>query len=54
MNGALREEAEKWSGAEFGEFEVTRFWLYESRIAPGGSVYTKLSAFPFHGDAAPL
>lgn len=45
----LHEEVERLGGAEFGEFEADRFWLYESRLAPGGSVYTKLSAFPFAG-----
>ncbi len=54
VNDALREEVDNGSGAEFGEFEAARFWLYESRLAPGGSVYTKLSAFPFRGAAEPL
>ncbi len=53
-NGALREEVERCGGAVFGELEVARFWLYESRRAPGGSVYTKLSAFPFRGAAERL
>ncbi len=54
MNGALLQEVQRGSGAEFGEFTAERFWLYESRLAPGGSVYTKLSAFPFRGAAEPL
>lgn len=30
---------------EFGGFTADRFFLYHSRLAPGGSVYTKLSEF---------
>lgn len=48
----FHEEVEGFTSARFGEFEVDRFWLYESRVASGGSVYTKLSAFPFDGGAA--
>ena len=32
---------------EFGAFAADRFHLYQSRLNPGGSVYTKLSDFPF-------
>ena len=31
---------------EFGQFTADRFFLYQSRLIPGGSVYTKLSEFP--------
>jgi len=31
---------------EFGSFTADRFFLYHSRTAPSGSVYTKLSEFP--------
>jgi 2'-5' RNA ligase len=31
---------------EFGAFAADRFHLYQSRLQPGGSVYTKLSDFP--------
>jgi 2'-5' RNA ligase len=33
-------------GLEFGSFKANRFYLYQSRLHPGGSVYTKLSEFP--------
>ena len=32
---------------EFGRFAARRFFLYRSRLQPGGSVYTKLAEFPF-------
>ena len=31
----------------FGSFQADRFYLYLSKPGPGGSVYTKLSEFPF-------
>lgn len=31
----------------FGAFQVDRFCLYQSALNPSGSVYTKLSEFPF-------
>jgi len=35
------------SGQEFGRFTASGFFLYQSRLHPGGSVYTKLAEFPF-------
>lgn len=32
---------------DFGAFTADRFHLYQSRLNPAGSVYTKLSDFPF-------
>ncbi len=32
---------------DFGRFTADRFFLYRSRTAPAGSVYTKLAEFPF-------
>jgi 2'-5' RNA ligase len=32
---------------DFGSFTVDRFYLYQSRTGPAGSVYTKLAEFPF-------
>ncbi len=32
---------------EFGRFTAREFFLYLSKPAPGGSVYTKLAEFPF-------
>jgi 2'-5' RNA ligase len=31
----------------FGSFEADRFYLYDSKPGPRGSVYTKLAEFPF-------
>jgi 2'-5' RNA ligase len=31
---------------EFGDFTADRFHLYQSRLGPAGSVYTKLAEFP--------
>ncbi|MGA1997324.1 MAG: RNA 2',3'-cyclic phosphodiesterase [Bryobacteraceae bacterium] len=31
------------SSVDFGQFEARRFFLYESQLRPGGSVYTKLA-----------
>jgi len=31
---------------EFGDFSADRFYLYQSRLGPAGSVYTKLAEFP--------
>jgi len=32
---------------DFGEFTAGRFCLYQSRLAPGGSVYTRIAEFGF-------
>jgi 2'-5' RNA ligase len=32
-------------GRDFGQFEARRFFLYESQLRRGGSVYTKLAEF---------
>jgi 2'-5' RNA ligase len=32
--------------ADFGAFSAERFHLYQSQLAPGGSIYTKLATFP--------
>ncbi|HWQ54716.1 MAG TPA: RNA 2',3'-cyclic phosphodiesterase [Bryobacteraceae bacterium] len=45
----LREAAAALPSTDFGEFTADRFWLYHSRLAPSGSVYTKLSEFPLGG-----
>jgi 2'-5' RNA ligase len=42
----LRETIAALPSLEFGEFAADRFHLYESRLSPAGSVYTKLAAFP--------
>jgi 2'-5' RNA ligase len=41
----LREAIAALDSLEFGSFTVDRFYLYHSRLAPSGSVYTKLAEF---------
>ncbi len=43
----LREAIAALPTLEFGSFEADRFHLYQSRRQSSGSVYTKLSEFPF-------
>jgi 2'-5' RNA ligase len=42
----LREAVAALPALEFGEFEAGSFFLYQSTLSPGGSVYTKLAEFP--------
>ena len=44
---ALLQAVAKLPSLEFGSFTADRFYLYHSRTAPSGSVYTKLAEFPF-------
>ncbi|MGA2040709.1 MAG: RNA 2',3'-cyclic phosphodiesterase [Bryobacteraceae bacterium] len=44
---ALREAIAGLSELEFGSFVAAGFYLYQSQLRPGGSVYTKLAEFPF-------
>jgi 2'-5' RNA ligase len=44
---ALREAIAALPSTEFGSFTAGRFYLYRSQLNPSGSVYTKLSDFPF-------
>ncbi len=44
---ALLQAVANLPSLEFGTFIADRFYLYHSRTAPTGSVYTKLSEFPF-------
>ncbi len=37
------------AGFEVPEFEINEFVIFESRLSPGGSVYTALSKHPFGG-----
>jgi len=39
----LREAIAALPSLDFGQFEADRFFLYHSRLSPGGSVYTKLA-----------
>jgi 2'-5' RNA ligase len=42
----LRESIAALPSLEFGDFAADRFHLYQSRLSPAGSVYTKLAEFP--------
>jgi RNA 2',3'-cyclic 3'-phosphodiesterase len=44
---ALLQAVAKLPSLNFGSFAADRFYLYQSRTAPTGSVYTKLAEFPF-------
>jgi 2'-5' RNA ligase len=41
----LREAIAALPALEFGRFQAARFFLYESKLRPAGSVYTKLAEF---------
>jgi RNA 2',3'-cyclic 3'-phosphodiesterase len=43
----LRETLACMPSPDFGSFTADRFFLYQSRLGPAGSVYTKLAEFPF-------
>ncbi len=42
----LRQKIADLPSTEFGSFDVDRFYLYQSRLNPAGSVYTRLSDYP--------
>jgi 2'-5' RNA ligase len=44
---SFRKEVERRGQPDFGTFAADRFYLYLSKPGPAGSVYTKLSEFPF-------
>lgn len=44
---ALRSTIAQLESVEFGAFEVDRFHLFRSQPGPAGSIYTKLSEYPF-------
>ncbi len=44
---ALHRAVEALPSVEFGSFRPDRFYLYESRPGPGGSVYTRIGEFPW-------
>jgi RNA 2',3'-cyclic 3'-phosphodiesterase len=43
----LNEAISRLPSLDFGHFSVERFFLYQSKLHPSGSVYTKLREFPF-------
>ena len=44
---ALRNTIAQLESVEFGAFEVSRFHLFRSQPGSAGSIYTKLSEYPF-------
>ena len=42
----LRQAIAELASREFGAFEATSWFLYQSTLKPSGSVYTKLAEFP--------
>ena len=42
----LRETIARLPSPDFGRFLAERFYLYQSRLNPQGSVYTRLAEFP--------
>jgi 2'-5' RNA ligase len=44
---SFHREVERLGQPDFGSFVADRFYLYLSKPGPAGSVYTKLSEFPF-------
>ena len=44
---ALRRTIAELESVEFGSFAVDRFHLFRSQPGPAGSIYTKLSEYPF-------
>ncbi|HLI85861.1 MAG TPA: RNA 2',3'-cyclic phosphodiesterase [Bryobacteraceae bacterium] len=47
LDQAIARLREANSSLHFGSFPVDRFYLYQSKLDPAGSVYTKLAEFPF-------
>ena len=47
---ALRNAIEKVESAEFGSFQVDRFYLFRSQPGSAGSIYSKLSEYPFQAE----
>jgi 2'-5' RNA ligase len=43
----LRESIAALPSLDFGQFVADRFFLYQSRLGPKGSVYTKLAECKF-------
>jgi 2'-5' RNA ligase len=43
---ALQQAIQDLPSVEFGSFRADRFYLYESRPAAGGSIYTRVGEFP--------
>lgn len=49
---ALEAALEKVSSTSLGSFEVTEYFLFQSRLRPSGAEYNKLACFPASGDGS--
>jgi 2'-5' RNA ligase len=47
---ALRSAVAQVGATEFGSFLVDRFYIFRSQPGSAGSIYTKLSEFPFKAE----
>jgi RNA 2',3'-cyclic 3'-phosphodiesterase len=45
----LGERIGEMPSPDFGTMHATEFFLYESKLSPGGAQYTKLKSFPLRG-----
>jgi 2'-5' RNA ligase len=45
----LAERIAGWPAPDFGTMHAKEFFLYESKLSPGGAKYTKLEGFPLTG-----
>jgi len=45
--GPLHREIESLLSLEFGAFHAECFYLYQSQLRPGGSIYTRIGEFPW-------
>jgi 2'-5' RNA ligase len=46
----LRTAVSQLGSAEYGSFQADRFYLFRSQPGSAGSIYTKLSEFPFEAE----
>lgn len=46
----LREELNRWSDHEFGEFRIDAVTLFQSTLRPAGAIYTPLEVFSLEAD----
>jgi 2'-5' RNA ligase len=58
LNGTRPAAVRSWmecrDGFMAGPWEVSEFFLYASRLTPGGAIHTRLQAWPLAGAGAPV
>jgi len=45
----VKEVLRRQDPLEFGSFTAEEFFLYESQLSPGGSLYRRIARFPLAG-----